>query len=118
LATEEFPWKSPTAVTVYSFSGDPVGASVCTGTCAVTWVPVLTTGTPRVEPPILAKDVGIIHRAGGTEQVSYEGKPLYLYAAERFIFSPGGPPQVRGTVGNGNGLAGPGGGKFSVIYPG
>jgi predicted lipoprotein with Yx(FWY)xxD motif len=92
VAAQEFPNVSPTAVTVYSFSRDGMGASVCTGACAVTWVPVLTTGTPRVKAPISTKDVGVVRRADGTNQVTYEGKPLYVFSSERFVFSPGGPP--------------------------
>jgi hypothetical protein len=49
--------------------------------------------------------------------VTYDGKPLYLYSAERAVFPvAGGPPQTTGTVGNGNGLAGPHGGTFSILY--
>ncbi len=103
---------------MYAFSRDRTGTSACSGACAVVWAPVLTTGKPRAGKGISANDVGIIRRPDGTDQVTYEGKPLYLYSAERFVFLPGGPPDASGTVANGNGLAGPGGGKFSVIYPG
>jgi hypothetical protein len=49
-----------------------------------------------------------------------EGKPLYLYLREKGVFPVAGePPQRSGTAGNSNcnGLAGPGGGTFSIIYP-
>ena len=76
-------------------------------------------GKPQVAGGIASKDVGVIRRPDGTDQVTYEGKPLYLYSGEKGIFPfRGGPPQVTGTAGNGNGLAGPGGGKFSLIYAG
>jgi predicted lipoprotein with Yx(FWY)xxD motif len=118
------------AITVYSFSRDHAGASACTGACAATWMPVLTTGKPLVSgmsqggPPgpatIAAKDLGVIRRPDGTSQVTYNGKPLYLYSAER-IYKAGSLPGYStpsGTAGNGNGLPGPGGGTFSAIYPG
>jgi len=107
----------PMAVTVYSYSKDRSRSSACTGTCAVEWVPLLTTGRPHVAAGIAARDVGVIRRLDGTEQVTYDGKPLYLYSAERAVFPvAGGPPQTTGTVGNGNGLAGSHGGTFSILY--
>ncbi len=106
------------AVTVYSYSKDRSGSSACNGACAVKWVPVLTTGSPQVAAGIAAKEVGVIRRSDGTDQVTYGGKPLYLYSAEKAVFPvAGGPPRTTDTFGNGNGLAGPGGGRFSIIYP-
>ena len=108
----------PMAVTVYSYSKDRARSRVCTGACAVEWVPVLTTGKPRTAGGIAAKDVSVITRSDGTDQVTYEGKPLYLYSAEKGVFpTAGGPPKQFGTAGNGDGLAGPEGGAFSIIDP-
>jgi predicted lipoprotein with Yx(FWY)xxD motif len=119
VAAEMDPRAGGVAVTVYSYSRDHSGSSACSGACAITWVPVLTTGRPQVAAGIASKDVAVIRRPDGTDQVTYEGKPLYLYSAEKGIFPfRGGPPQVSGTAGNGNGLAGPAGGKFSLIYAG
>jgi predicted lipoprotein with Yx(FWY)xxD motif len=123
LGAQEFPTLVPHAITVYSFSRDHVGASTCTGTCAVTWIPVLTTGKPRVSGAIAAKYVGAIRRPDGTSQVTYNGNPLYLYSGEKIfnVSSVSGTVSYTtstGTVGNGNGLPGPDGGRFSVIYPG
>jgi predicted lipoprotein with Yx(FWY)xxD motif len=122
VAAQEYPTLVPHAITVYSFSQDRTGASSCTGACAVTWIPVLTTGKPRVGGAIAANSVGVIRRPDGTSQVTYNGKPLYLYSGEK-IFSVNfsdilSYTSPTGTVGNGNGLPGPGGGKFSAIYPG
>ncbi len=100
-------------ITVYSFSRDHAGVSYCTGACAVIWIPVLTTGRPHVGGGVAAKDVGVIRRADGTDQVTYDGKPLYLYSAEKVNVH-----NSIGTAGNGNGLAGPRGGTFSVVLPG
>jgi predicted lipoprotein with Yx(FWY)xxD motif len=115
------------AVTVYSFSLDRPGLSACTGVCAVTWPPLLTRGKPGTDPNvannhIMTQDLGFIRRPDGTEQATYEGKPLYLYSGERYFFpggdGPGILPSQSGTAGNGSGLRGPKGGTFSVVYLG
>lgn len=106
------------AVTVYSYSRDRSGTSACNGACALRWVPVLTTGRPHVAAGIDVNKVGVIHRSDGTDQVTYGGKPLYLYSAEEGVFAvAGGPPNQSGTAANGNGLVGPGGGTFSIVFP-
>jgi hypothetical protein len=80
-------------------------------------VPLLTQGTPSLLG-VSQENVATARRAEGTEQVTYKGKPLYLYWHEKFIVSPPSPtPQESGTAGNGDGLAGPGGGMFSVVLP-
>ncbi len=120
VAAEEYPNAVPggAAITVYSFSRDNRWQSDCLGACAVMWIPVLTTGTPQVGGGISARDVGVIRRPDGTLQVTYGGKPLYLYSAEQAVFtSPSGPPQTTGTAGNGNDLPSPYGGRFSIVYP-
>jgi len=102
--------------TVYAISGDR-GPGACTGGCAVTWIPLRTSGAPQTTQLSThqAKEVGVVRRADGTYQVTYEGKPLYLYSAERFLPREGTIVSEAGTAGNGNGLPAPGGGTFSVI---
>jgi predicted lipoprotein with Yx(FWY)xxD motif len=116
LAVEEYPNVVPggVAVTAYSYSRDFV-VSTCVGDCARKWIPVLTTGRPQIAGGISAKEVGVIPRPGGY-QVTYKGRPLYVYSNEEAVFV-NGQPQSTGTVGNGNGLSGPLGGTFSVINP-
>ena len=70
------------SVPVYTFTKDSASASACTGSCAVSWPPVLTESTPGVTNSITASKIGTIKRADGTEQVTYNGKPLYLYSLE------------------------------------
>jgi len=115
VAAEMDPHVGGVPVAVYSYSRDRPGVSNCNGACALKWVPVLTMGKPQVSG-IAAKAVGIIRRPDGTDQVTYDGSPLYLYSAEKRIFSGNMPSQSAGTAGNGNGLSGPAGGKFSIIY--
>ena len=120
LAVDEFPTSIAALVTVYAFSRDHPGYSACTGVCARTWIPVLTTGTPHAALGVAAKDLGVIRRPEGTDQVTYKGRPLYLYSLEKFVVpSPVSVPRATGTAGNGNGLPGPGHGTFSVVdFPG
>jgi predicted lipoprotein with Yx(FWY)xxD motif len=98
-------------VSVYALSGAR-GPGACTGACAVTWIPLRTSGAPQTSALTAgeAKEVRVAARADGTYQVTYEGKPLYLYSAEKFLSG-----SASGTAGNGNGLPGPDGGTFSVI---
>lgn len=142
IGTEYLPDKQPalaylqfglsgTPITVYSYSLDRQGVSECTATCSLTWLPLLTMGEPQVQVNIVknpivqggpvghvaTQDLGVIRRADGTEQVTYGGKPLYLYSREHYVFANGGPSSF-GTTGNGNGLRGPNGGTFSVVYLG
>jgi hypothetical protein len=65
---------------------------------------------------VSAKDVGTRRRANGSLQVTYEGRPLYLYGRERFVARPGrGHGLVSsGTAGNGSGLR-DAGGRFSLV---
>ena len=65
VAAEEYPTATRTAFIVYSFSGDRAGEVGCTGPCAVTWIPVLTTGAPSVAGAIAAKNVGVVPPARG-----------------------------------------------------
>ena len=118
VAAEMYPNAVPggVAVTAYSYSQDSAHDSDCGGACAVTWIPVLTSGRPQAGARIDPKDLGVYDRADGTLQVTYHGRPLYVYSAEQAVFV-GGQPQSTGTVGNGNGLAGPHGGTFSDIAP-
>jgi predicted lipoprotein with Yx(FWY)xxD motif len=76
---------------VYTYSKDTKnGAPTCTGSCASQWPPV--TGTPKAGPAdTFPGSFGVVKGAGGKEQVTYNGLPLYTYA--------GAKPYV--TTGNG-----------------
>jgi predicted lipoprotein with Yx(FWY)xxD motif len=117
LAMTGDPNINPFAVVVYTYSHDGRNVSTCTGVCTRTWVPVVTTATPHVDAGVSSRDIGTIRRANGTLQVTYDGKPLYLYARERAFVKPHGGIQAKGTAGNGEGLRGPSG-DFSVVHLG
>lgn len=69
--------------TLYRFDKDTPNPakSTCEGQCAVTWPPVLSNGTPRLQgvDPAL---VSTVKRADGSEQVTLDGWPLYTYAKD------------------------------------
>jgi predicted lipoprotein with Yx(FWY)xxD motif len=115
LAVEVDENVSPIAATVYRFSRDRPRVSTCVRACAVTWVPVLTMGPPHVIGDIARTAVGVIRRANGTEQVTYDGAPLYLYAKEKVSLTPVRALQGSGTAGNGEDVRGPYGGTFTRI---
>ena len=69
--------------TMYLFMADNGMASVCYGTCAVYWPPVLTRGAPQAGAGVNAKLLGSTRRTDGTTEVTYAGHPLYYYIADK-----------------------------------
>jgi predicted lipoprotein with Yx(FWY)xxD motif len=65
--------------TLYSFAPDTATRSTCYGTCAGYWPPV--TGTLSAGPGVTGK-LATIMRADGTNQVTYDGHPLYTYVGD------------------------------------
>ncbi len=80
--------------TLYSFAPDTPAASKCYGSCAVYWPPV--TGTAAASPGVPGR-IGTIKRTDGSEQLTYNGHPLYTYIADTA------PGQARGNNINLNG---------------
>lgn len=68
--------------TLYLFDADTGTKSACGGPCAAAWPPLLTHGKPTVGSGVHTALVGTAERSDGTEQVTYNGHPLYLYAAD------------------------------------
>jgi predicted lipoprotein with Yx(FWY)xxD motif len=88
-------------------------ASACQGTCAVFWPPVLTSGWPEAGPGVDQRAIGLILRPDGSEQVTYHGRPLYLFNQDAYV---GGTSPV-GTQGiYGAGAVTPSG-VFNTIPP-
>ena len=69
--------------TVYLFKKDTGPKSTCSGTCAVDWPPVTTTGKPIAGTGLTASMVGTTTRSDGSKQVTYNGHPLYLYIGDQ-----------------------------------
>jgi predicted lipoprotein with Yx(FWY)xxD motif len=71
---------------VYTFSKDRGDTSACTGECALDWPPVLTSEQPEaIGYAVDQNTLGTIARPDGTRQVTYNGKPLYLYKGDAYI---------------------------------
>lgn len=105
----------PVAVSVYELSSDQPGRSSCYQSCAIEWIPVLTSSAARPGPGVAASALGTLRRRDGTLQVTYDHRPLYLYSKERVFFD-GLGLKSDGSAGNGNGRKGPNGGTFSLIH--
>ena len=64
--------------TLYTFAPDTSTTSKCTGTCATNW--------PPVKGPVTAAGVtgsfGTITRSDGSTQATFDGHPLYTFAAD------------------------------------
>lgn len=60
--------------------------SGCQGICtAVPWPPVLTSNWPEAGPGVDQNALGIVARRDGTDQVTYNGEPLYLFYRDAYI---------------------------------
>src|SRR5262249_5603827 len=66
--------------TLYYRTTDTPSASTCTGGCASTWPPLLTSGSPVAAASLPGK-LGSLGDANGT-QVTYNGHLLYTYAGD------------------------------------
>ena len=65
---------------LYLWDGDGKGKSNCSGTCATSWPPLTSDGTPTTSDGVTAADVATITRSDGTKQVTYMDHPLYYFA--------------------------------------
>jgi predicted lipoprotein with Yx(FWY)xxD motif len=67
---------------MYLFEADKSSASTCTGACAATWPPVTAASMPMAGSGVEQSLLGTTKRPDGTEQVTYNGHPLYYFAAD------------------------------------
>ena len=63
----------------YLFAKEKSNRSECYGTCAKTWPPVLTKGTPSPGRSARRGLLGTTKRQGGGLQVTYAGHPMYYF---------------------------------------
>jgi predicted lipoprotein with Yx(FWY)xxD motif len=117
LAAEMLPGFGGAAVSVYTFSADS-HFSHCYGACAMEFIPLRTVGKPVLDSGVNAGAVGVVWRADGTLQVTYNGQPLYIYDQEQPLVNPVPPPPIitSGSAGNGDGVSAFGG-TFSLVNP-
>jgi predicted lipoprotein with Yx(FWY)xxD motif len=69
--------------TVYRLTADSKNRSVCTGSCAKAWPPVLLASGQSKPSGNGVSDLGTITRSNGAKQVTYQGIPLYLYVGDK-----------------------------------
>lgn len=70
----------PDGLTLYVFTADSDGESACYDQCAVTWPPVAA--DTAISTDLDAAMFGSIERTDGTEQLTVNGMPLYLFASD------------------------------------
>jgi predicted lipoprotein with Yx(FWY)xxD motif len=68
---------------LYLFEQDKGMASTCYGACATLWPPLTVSGSPKAGTGIVASKLGTTKRKDGKAEVTYNGHPLYYYAADQ-----------------------------------
>lgn len=69
--------------TLYVFSLDAPGKSKCAGPCTQAWEPMRSPGgKPRPGPGVNGSSVGTIQRPDGSDQVTFNGRPVYYYSGD------------------------------------
>ena len=68
--------------TIYLWEADKSSMSTCSGACAATWPPVIASGMPMAGSGVEQSLLGTTKRSDGTEQVTYNGHPLYYFSAD------------------------------------
>ena len=68
--------------TLYLFEKDTGTSSTCFGACAAVWPPLTVTGAPRAGDGLASNKLGTTKRADGKTEATYNGHPLYAYAAD------------------------------------
>jgi predicted lipoprotein with Yx(FWY)xxD motif len=64
---------------LYSPVQEQSGTIRCTGSCTSIWMPLTTKGTPSGPAGL---QLGTVMRPDGRTQVTFKGKPLYLFAQD------------------------------------
>ena len=80
---------------VYALSKNNVKA--CQSYCALIWPPVLTSGRPEAWAGADPHALGVVVRPDGTRQVTYKGKPLYLFIQDAYIPGIAGTQSINGA---------------------
>jgi predicted lipoprotein with Yx(FWY)xxD motif len=64
---------------LYSPSQEKSGTISCTGSCTSIWMPLTTKGKPTTSAGL---QLGTVMRPDGKTQVTFKGKPLYVFAED------------------------------------
>lgn len=85
-----------TGMTLYEHSGDSNGVSTCDGSCAIIWTPFAPPASGSITAPSsVTGTFAVMTRDDGSQQVTYNGYPLYTYTGD-----------INAGDTNGSGLAG------------
>jgi predicted lipoprotein with Yx(FWY)xxD motif len=68
--------------TLYSPEHEAKGMIRCTNTCTSIWPPLLASGTPKAGSG-LTGTLATVTRSDGKRQVTYNGKPLYIFSLDK-----------------------------------
>jgi predicted lipoprotein with Yx(FWY)xxD motif len=69
-------------LTLYRFTDDAPGKSMCTGACAKIWPPLLAAKGAHLSTPRGVKGLSLLH-IGSHWQVAYHKLPLYRFASDK-----------------------------------
>jgi len=71
-------------MTLYVWDNDTTaGTASCTGVCAQAWPPLYVTGTPTYGAGVNAAMFSTVTGPNGEKQLAVNGKPLYLWSADK-----------------------------------
>jgi predicted lipoprotein with Yx(FWY)xxD motif len=102
--------------TLYVFLADKGSKSTCYSECADNWPALTASGQPTAGSGVEGSMLGTTARTDGTQQVTLDGHPLYLFAGDSaegdtngqgignvwYVAAPDGTP-IKGDAGGGNG---------------
>ena len=71
-----------TGRTLYLYTADGYKVTNCTGSCAQTWLPLMTTSKPVAGMGVKQSLLSTLTRPNGKKQVTYNGHPLYKYVGD------------------------------------
>lgn len=66
---------------LYSPEQEANGKIICTKDCEAIWMPLVTSGQPTASSD-LQGDIGTVKRPDGSQQVTFDGAPLYTFTQE------------------------------------
>jgi predicted lipoprotein with Yx(FWY)xxD motif len=71
--------------TLYVFAPDPKGKSTCYTTCAKYWPPLVAPKGTKVPSSMagVSGTFGLISRTDGSQQMAYDGAPLYTFVGDK-----------------------------------